>query len=512
MYGSIELPEIGLAGSPSDRSASPPSGPPQPRQSHTRHTMKVLTSDMIRDPALYANIVNVLGMVLYVCLDYERGYITENPIFGTDGFIVGAIAFLLDAFLYWWAWEGAIPKPDLPSISAEYLNIFGSILYVQTSYLYQYESLSVYLADSVYIIEAFATLVFFASGCCGFFSWMVEFEIPSSAFSSTYASEHSVELLEGAETKQRRRFRWTFSNVYTVCKVAFADLDFWAHIFNILPAVVYVVSSTGTLQLHFESRDDLLQSAVSPSWNTSVTQGATASDSLQRSFGAAMTSATSVSGAWAAAGAGRLLRSVRGRSVPPASSVVSRHSDRRLDYLSGTAIAQSLGNAAPSLKGLADNQGGNLRRPNLLVAMSRAYIIGDVLWAVDAILCTVAWYKGWMDFYAEQEAEQGGLGGASGGSGADKDGGVWQVTVASEEEEEGYHVLLGWHDPFMSVWRTALGRLAAALACIGISSAARKQLGLPDKADDLYGIDSGEARHSRIGSEGWSKAIESGGW
>lgn len=409
---------------------------------------------MRKDVALYANVLNVLGMVLFVALDYERGYLAGKGVLGDVGFIVGAIVFIVDAFLFLAVWEGASPHPGRTAIWAEYMNVLGSLIYLQTAFEYSQEDSSKSLTDSVFVEEALATFIFFLSALLGFGSYLQDFTIDDALLVDPVApsasDDHTESLLAEedrpvAPTPRRRSNGCTPRAVLAVGRQMATDINFWCNVLNVLPAVVYLVSALGTVQLHFASRDDLLQTTAGPVHASAPLLPDGASDGTAAIVGSAAVAGTAVRRVLHRAGG---LRGLARRLSPFSGGCTGR-----------PAVSCGVSGSPPF------DPPANERRPALLVSMSRSYIVGDLLWTADAVLCTVAWYRSWMEAPVEvvagggrdarDETKEGT--GARGGDGGRAEGDTADV-------EEGYHVLLCLHRP-------------ASMLYSFVSTAARKALG-----------------------------------
>jgi len=185
-----------------------------------------LPAGLHRDPLFLGNVLNLALMILYTLLDFFRAWDASNAEIVSAGLILLAFGFVLDSALYLAVWGAPAEWPAItsPAIAAELLNVLGSCLYAVTSVLYLYEASSAVDTDVVFGMEAVSTLVFLVDGVLYFVAW---YEAP-------------------AKKERGRGCDWR-------------DLDLWANLMNVAPAIIYVVAAANGLLLHFSSRSGLVE-------------------------------------------------------------------------------------------------------------------------------------------------------------------------------------------------------------------------------------------------------------
>jgi hypothetical protein len=175
------------------------------------------------DPLFLGHALNLLFMVLYVLLDFSRGWDAANQTVVSVGFIVLGAGYVADAVLYLASWGEEWPTGA--AAWGEALNIAGSVIYMASSVMYLYQSND---ADSsaVFIIEAAATVIFLVDGLVYYAAW-----------------------LAAEPVAPRKGCHWR-------------DINLWGHVLNIVPAAIYVMSAINGLLVHFSSRDALVTGAA----------------------------------------------------------------------------------------------------------------------------------------------------------------------------------------------------------------------------------------------------------
>lgn len=260
-----------------------------------------ILKDNYRDPLFLGHVFNLLFMIFYVLLDFSRSWDAANPTTVSAGFIILGIGYIWDSILYLQSWGDEWPTGV--ALYGELLNIIGSVIYACSAVMYLYEGDSPD-ADSVFIIEALATVIFLVDAILYFMAW--------------YAAEP---IAPGKGCHYR-------------------DINLWGHLFNILPAIIYVMSAINGLIIHFATRDSLIEDPLPPFINTTATHTGTSYDDMSRS-----------------------ILSGTGLSF----------------FTDGWTYLFSVGEWKPE------------RPASIVREMTKIYIYGDLLWTIDAAILMAGW-------------------------------------------------------------------------------------------------------------------------
>jgi hypothetical protein len=183
------------------------------------------------DLLFFANLLNLLLMALYVWADYGRGYLEEDPALLNGLYAALAFAYVADGALFLYAHEGELPWPSGFSMWSDWLSCAANAAFAVTACLYPRES-SEAITTFVLVAEASASLVNGAAAICGLAGWWMESNKETAA--------------EGCGGEA-----WGL----------LTSLDFWAHVTNFLPAVVYMGSSVAAAEINYARLDDLAADA-----------------------------------------------------------------------------------------------------------------------------------------------------------------------------------------------------------------------------------------------------------
>lgn len=130
--------------------------------------------DFLQDAYLWANAVFLATSIGYVALDFSSARASRI----SDGtYVVLALAYTLDALLYWLSWKGAWPHPSKTAITAEYLNIAMSLGYLATASMYHAEAgpaRTYGLLGAIVVIEALFAAGFVVDAVSYAWAWKVE--------------------------------------------------------------------------------------------------------------------------------------------------------------------------------------------------------------------------------------------------------------------------------------------------------------------------------------------------
>jgi len=181
--------------------------------------------DNYKDPLFLGHVLNLIFMIFYVLLDFSRSWDTANPTTVSAGFIILGIGYIFDSILYLQSWGDEWPTGI--ALYGELLNILGSVIYACSAVMYLYEG-EAPDADSVFIIEATATVIFLVDAIFYFMAW--------------YAAE-AIAPRKGCH---------------------YMDINLWGHLLNIAPAIIYVMSAINGLIIHFATRDSLIEDPLPP--------------------------------------------------------------------------------------------------------------------------------------------------------------------------------------------------------------------------------------------------------
>ena len=182
------------------------------------------------DPCLHANLLNFLLMAMYAWMDYGRGFINSDPSLLNSLYIAFGWAYAVDAALYVSLHEGELPWPSALTMTAEWLNLLGCLMYAATSLLYASAEDDRSSQLAVLMTEALAACVFCAAAVCAAAGWHFE----------------SSDSLDKEEVAARLRRPWRDAAA-EVLRAPYA----WAHVTNFLPAVVYIGSAVAAAEVGY---------------------------------------------------------------------------------------------------------------------------------------------------------------------------------------------------------------------------------------------------------------------
>jgi len=173
---------------------------------------QAVARDLNSDLVLSANVFCIVAATGYVYGDFARGFLSNNAAFSNALFILIGAIYLVDAWAYLFAWQGNAGSPGFLGASGDIFNIAASTCYACTSYIYPFET-SETLIRCVIFIEGLGNVFFFLSAL-GYLYYF---------------------LTTDKETRG--------------CKLN--NVELWANLFNLLPSIVYVFASMGTILFHF---------------------------------------------------------------------------------------------------------------------------------------------------------------------------------------------------------------------------------------------------------------------
>lgn len=174
--------------------------------------------DIWSDYVLSGNLLYVVASVFYVWCNYSRGYLDSHAMFTDVLYIVLAFAFVVDAVLYHYSWQGAWPPPGWVAIWSDYINIIASVGYLCTACLYIVET-SEQMVQAVMLTEAAMALLFVVDSLMYTYAWITT--VPPQ--------------VKGRGCTLR-------------------DLDLWAYILFIVPACLYMMSAIVGIWMHWTQR------------------------------------------------------------------------------------------------------------------------------------------------------------------------------------------------------------------------------------------------------------------
>jgi hypothetical protein len=271
---------------------------------------RAVARDLNSDLVLSANVFCIVAATGYVYGDFARGFLNSNADFSTALFIVIGAMYLIDAWAYLFAWQGNAGSPGFLGASGDIFNIAASTCYACTSYMYPFET-SETLIRCVIFIEGVGNICFFLSAL-GYLYYF---------------------LTTDKETRG--------------CKLS--NVELWANVFNLLPSIVYIFASLGTILFHFARPHKVHHDDAPPS-------------------------AGGDTDAWV------------------------------------SAILSLLPDVSPSAHSLGeDHAPSSVNTSAELRMMSKLSVVADILYVLGAVFYLITWYRDVREAYAECAAQEAAL-------------------------------------------------------------------------------------------------------